>query len=51
MLSTLLSKVFDAMNRAVIYMRDINNNQLPLCSVLWVEPNLQMALCYSIYLF
>ena len=33
------------------YMRDISNNQLPLHSVSWVEPNLQMALLYNIYLF
>ena len=51
MLSTLSSKVLDAMNGAVIYMRDINNNQLSLHSVSWVEPNLPMALRYSIYLF
>ena len=34
-----------------IYLRDINNNQLPLHSVSWAEPNLQMALRYNIYLF
>ena len=52
MLSTLSTKVLDAMNRtgAVIYMRDINNNQFPLHSVSWVEPNLQMALQYKLYL-
>ena len=32
-------------------MRDINSNKLPLHSVSWVEPNLQMALRYNIYLF
>ena len=33
-----------------IYMRDMNNNLLPLHSVSWVEPNLQMPLRYNIYL-
>ena len=32
-------------------MTDINSNQLPLHSVSWIEPNLQMALRYNIYLF
>ena len=34
-----------------ICMRDMSNNQLPLRSVSWVEPNLQMVLRYNIYLF
>ena len=50
MLSTLSSKVLGAMKGAIMYMRDINNNQLPLHSVSWVEANLQMALRYNIYL-
>ena len=29
-------------------MRDINSNQLPLDSVSWVKPNLQMVLPYNI---
>ena len=32
-------------------MRDINNSQLPLHNVSWVEPNLQLALQYNNYLF
>ena len=51
MLSTLSGKVLDAMNGAVIYIMDINNNQMTLHSVSWVQPNLQMALQYNIYLF
>ena len=31
-------------------MMDINDNQLTLHSVSWVEPNLKMALRYNIYL-
>ena len=32
-------------------MRDLNNNQLPLHSVSWVEPNLQMVPQHNAYLF
>ena len=39
MLSTLQTA-----NRAAIYTREINSNQLPLHSVLWVGPNLQLGL-------
>ena len=52
MLWTLSNKVFNAMKRGIIYMRvDINNNQLPLHIVSWVEPNLQIALRYNVYLY
>ena len=39
------------MNAAIVNMRDINNKQLPLQSVLRVEPNVEMDLRYDIYLF
>ena len=38
MLLTLSSKMLDAVNGAVIYMRNINNNQLPLHSVYGLNP-------------
>ena len=43
--------IYIYINGGVIYVRDINNNQLPLHSVSWVEHNLQMALRYNTYLF
>ena len=49
MLSTLSSEALDVLKGAVIYMTDINNNQLPLHSFSMVGAGLQIALRYNIY--